>query len=121
MEFIVSNNEYVTITDGTSREILLDEIYTLTNSRKLVEFLIKNVNEIFILFRTRSKYDSHKRLILMHSSFKKGSYYFNIKTGKRYKCLGYDKYSNSAILRLQTGHKKKLCYTTNVYDWAIIK
>ena len=37
MEFTVSNEEYITLNDETLREILMDELYLLTNSRRLIE------------------------------------------------------------------------------------
>jgi len=120
MEFTVSNFDYITINDETSREILMDEIFLLTNSRKLVELLQKNIGDEYILFRTRSKYDSHRKLILTHKAFHKNSFYYNIKDGKRYKCIGYDYTTGEAMLRQQSGQKRKLKYSNNVLDWAII-
>ncbi len=120
MEFTVSNEDYVTINDLTSREILLDEIYLLTNSRKLVELLEKNIGDEFILFRTRSKYDSHKRLILTHKEFHKDHCYFNIKNNKRYKCVGLDIISGEAMLRQCTGRQRELKHSKNVKEWAVI-
>lgn len=120
MEFTVSDEDYITINDETSREILMDEIYLMTNSRKLVELLIKNIGEEFILFRTNSKYDSHKRLILTHKVFHKGYDYFNIKDTMRYKCVGYDNVTGEAMFRQLNGHKNKLKYSKNITEWAII-
>ena len=120
MEFTVSDEDYITLNDGTSREILLDEIYLLTNSRKLVDVLINNIGDEFILFRTRSKYDSHKRLILTHKDFHKGHEYYNIKNGKRFKCVGLDETSGEAMLRPQCGPKRKLKYSNNVEEWGIM-
>lgn len=120
MEFTVSDEDYVTINDETSREILLDEIYLMTNSRKLVDLLKQNIGDEFILFRTNSKYDSHKRLILTHKEFHKGYDYYNIKDTKRYRCVGYDEITGEAMLRQQNGSKRKLKYSTNVCEWAII-
>ena len=122
MEFIVSNEDYITVIDDhTEREILMDELYLLTNSRKLIELLQNNVGEEFILYRTKSKYDSHKRLILTHNTFHKGHYYFNVRDGKRYKCIGYDKISEDAILRSQISGNKKIKHSKNITEWAIIK
>jgi len=120
MEFTVSHFDYVTLNDETGREILFDEIYLLTNSRKLVEKLRDNIGEDFILYRTNAKYDSHKRLILTHANFHKGQDYFNVKTGKRFKCIGYDSISDEAILRELNTNKKKLKYSKNIRDWALI-
>ena len=119
MVFTVSDYEYVTIDDQTCREILMDEIYLLTNSKKLVNLLRKNIGDQFILFRTKSKYDSHKRLILTHKEFHRECDYYNIKTGKRYKCVGFDERSGEALLR-RTAGKRKLVHSTNVKEWAII-
>ena len=121
MEFIVSNDEYITLTDETGREILMDEIYLLTNSRKLVDLLIDNIDEEFILFRTESNFDSHKRLILTHKEFKKQSKYWNIKTQKHYKCVGLDPITGDAMLRQINGNKRKLKYSRNTKDWAILR
>lgn len=120
MEFTVSNEDYITLNDGTMREILFDEIYLLTNSRKLVELLQNHIGEEFILFRTNSKYDSHKRLILTHKEFHKNFDYFNIKDTKRYKCVGYDEVTGEAMMRQINGTKSRLKHTTNVQEWAII-
>jgi hypothetical protein len=120
MEFTVSDFDYVTLNDQTAREILFDEIYLLTNSSKLVEKLQKNIGDEFILFRTESKYDSHKRLILTHVEFHKGQEYFNIKTNKRYKCIGIDVRTGEAMLRELSGSRHKLKYSNNTKDWAII-
>jgi len=120
MEFTVSDFDYVTLNDETSREILFDEIYLLTNSRKLVEKLQKHIGDEFILFRTQSKYDSHKRLILTHVDFHKGQDYYNIKSNKRYKCIGRDIRSGDAMLRELSGSKHKLKYSNNIKEWALI-
>jgi hypothetical protein len=120
VEFTVSDENYVTLNDGTSREILLDEIYLMTNSRKLVKLLRENIGEDYILFRTKSKYDSHKRLVLTHAEFQKGHYYYNLKTSKRFKCVGYDTITGEAMLRQQNGSKNKLKYSTKVEEWAIL-
>ena len=120
MKFTVVDEDYIIVDDETSREILLDEIYLLTNSRKLVNYLRQNIGEQFNLFRTRSKYDSHKRLILTHTEFHTEAYYYNIKDGKRYKCLGTDKISGEAMLRQTSGNKRKLKYSKNIKEWVII-
>jgi len=120
MEFTVSDFEYVTLNDTTGREILMDEIYLLTNSKKLVEMLQDNIGEEYILFRTRSKYDSHKRLVLMHTAFQKSNIYWNIKNGMRYKCLGIDHVKGEAMLRQLNGNKRKLKYSKTIKDWAVI-
>ena len=120
MEFTVSNEDYITINDETSREILIEEIYLMTNSRRLVDLLVRNIGEEFILFRTNSKYDSHKRLILTHKSFHKGYDYYNIKDTLRYRCVGYDEVTGEGMFRNQNGHKHKLKYSKNVEEWAII-
>jgi len=120
MEFTVSDFDYVTLNDETAREILFDEIYLLTNSSKLVERLQKNIGEEFILFRTESKYDSHKRLILTHVNFHKGQDYYNIKSNKRYKCIGFDIRTEEAMLRDLTGSRHKLKYSRNIKEWALI-
>jgi len=120
MEFTVSDEDYITINDETCREILIDELFLLTNSQKLVDLLRNNIGEEYILFRTRSKYLSHRRLILTHTMFHKGFNYYNLKDSKRYKCVGYDENTGEAMLRQQNGSKKKLKYSKNVKDWAII-
>jgi len=120
MEFTVSNEDYITLNDVTLREILLDEIYLMTNSRRLVEVLQNHIGEEFILFRTSSKFDSHKRLILTHKEFHKGFDYYNIKDTKRYKCVGYDSITGEAMMRQINGTKKNLKYSNNIQDWAII-
>ena len=120
MEFTVSDEDYITINDETSREILLDEIYLMTNSRKLVDLLKDNINEEYILFRSNSKYDSHKRLLLTHVTFHKHHDYYNITNSKRYTCVGYDEVKNEAMMRLANGHKRDIKYTTDIKKWAII-
>ena len=120
MEFTVSDFDYVTLNDETAREILFDEIYLLTNSKKLVERLQANIGDEFILFRTKSKYDSHKRLILTHVEFHKGQYYFNIKSNKRYECIGIDIRTGEAILRELSGRRQKLQHSKNTKEWALI-
>ena len=120
MEFTVSNEEYVTLNDETLREILMDELYLLTNSRRLIEVLQNHIGEEFILFRTNSKYDSHKRLILTHKEFHKSFDYYNIKDTKRYRCVGYDEITGEAMMRQINGSKSHLKYSKDIQEWAII-